>query len=128
MSIASLGPMVVFPTDEELDRELERRRLSDEKQRSGPVADSRLAQGGLGSATDQDAERTAKQVVNFLKRVKAAQAPQPTLTAKPAPVESLEAHRRKRNQLRQRGLSAYKKLVEFEETLATCGLHIEKLS
>ncbi|MCC7403518.1 MAG: hypothetical protein IT288_03890 [Bdellovibrionales bacterium] len=129
MSIASLGPMVVFPTDEELDRELERRRLLDEKQRSSPVLSAGIEQGGPGTATDQGAKHTAQQVVDFLKRVRSNQSSSESPTKprpNPAPVESLEAFRLRKSQLRQRGLTAYHKQLNFEQDQAKLGLHTQR--
>lgn len=129
MSIASLGPMVVFPTDEELDRELERRRLLDEKQRSSPVLSASIEQGGPGSATDQGAKHTAQQVVDFLKRVRSDRSPSgsPSQQRPPsASIESLESFRQRKSRLRQRGLLAYHQQLNFEQDQATRGLHIQR--
>ncbi|MCB0386714.1 MAG: hypothetical protein KDD43_15075 [Bdellovibrionales bacterium] len=125
MDIASLGPMVVVPADEELDRELEYRRLKEEKSRTGPVANTDLG-GGLGSATDEGDREAAHRLADFLKQFQTDKSGRKSARKASGKVESLAAHRKRRDQVRRRAISAYQYQLQFEENLTTRGLHLKK--
>jgi len=70
VDIKSLGPMVVVPGDEELDRELEYRRVTNERAKVGSVAFPKLGKGGVGSATDDKRGGVSGRLATFLKQFK----------------------------------------------------------
>ncbi|MCB0367755.1 MAG: hypothetical protein KDD68_20295 [Bdellovibrionales bacterium] len=126
MDIASLGPMVVVPADEELDRELEYRRLKEEKSRTGPVTVADMGDGGPGTSTDQDGGGAAARLADFLKQFQGDKSDRKSTRRSAGKIESLEAHRKRRDQVRQKAIAAYQYQLQFEEHQATRGLQLKK--
>lgn len=126
MDIKSLGPMLVVPGDEELDKELERRRIQDEKARAGPVTTSEMGQGGPGSATDDDQGGAALRLEEFLERLRKGKDQTQNEAVTPPKVESLEAFGKRKDQIRQKAIGAYRHQLEFDQTLGMKGLQYQK--
>ena len=130
MEIKSLGPMVAVFGDEELDRELERRRLRDKKIKAGPVDPSELGkEGGMGSATDSEHGGAAIRLATFLKQFPKGKGEKQKSQAGHGAKRSVEPRDlslRQKDQRRKKALAAYRYQTEFEGKISLKGLNLVK--
>ena len=138
MEIKSLGPMVALPSDEELDKELERRHLRDEKTKVEPVAlsvwgerkGSSAADGEQGegsSAADGEQGEVASRLATFLQQFqkdRGIDQHQAGQKADNMAIQDLLIQRE--NQRRKKVLLAYQYQIEFEEKISLEGCHFIK--